>query len=291
MTPALRDAYARCRAVTRERAENFYYTFLLLPRQRREALFALYAFTRRCDDIADEPGAIADKLRDLGKCRSRLDAAARGDPPTDDFVFLALGDTLTRFSIPAGLAGELIDGMAQDLSVTRYETFEALKRYCYKAASVVGLMCLPVFGCRDERARAHAVDLGLAMQLVNIVRDVKEDLARNRIYIPQEDLAATGCSEESLQRGDTNEAFRRLVALEARRARECFASGRQLLPLIPRSSRFCPAALAAVYGRILDKIERDPARVMRERVRISAGGKLALAAKALVQSWLTPSLR
>ncbi len=271
-------AYRHCQRIARTHAKNFYYAFRVLPRHKRRAIYATYAFCRYCDDIADEPRPSARKRRLFEETRTRLDDALGGRKTTDP-VFIALADAAERFSIPAAYFEEVISGVEMDLTHDRYEGFEDLRRYCYGVASVVGLICLEIFEYTDPVAREHAVDLGLAMQLTNIIRDVAEDAQRGRIYLPLDEIASFGYSERELKESAATPAFRELMRFQAARARAYFGSGRKLMPLISPDSRACPATLLSVYSTILDRIESSGFDVFERRIGLGTGEKLLIAAR------------
>lgn len=273
--PTLEQAYAECRRITKENAKNFYYSFIALPREKRLAIHAIYSFCRLCDDAADEPGlSIEERLRRLTAIRLSLDTLS--EPAADNPVFMALSDAASRYAIPVTYFLDIVSGVEMDLSVTRYNTFDGLKEYCYRVASAVGLTCIEVYGYTDPKARDYAVDLGLAMQLTNIIRDVKEDLERDRIYIPLDEIERFGYSEAALKEGVVNDAFSRLMAYQAARARQYFQSGLKLLPYLSARSRTSPALLAALYQRILDKIEAGGFHVFDGRTGLSGREKYLL---------------
>ena len=193
--------------------------------------------------------------------------------------FIALADTLAAFDIPTRYFEEVIEGVEMDLVQTSYRSFEDLRKYCYKVASAVGLICMEIFGYEDAIAKEYAVDLGLAMQLTNILRDVKEDARRGRIYIPLDEIASFGYSPEELRDGVINDAFRALMRHQIARARRYFESGRRLLPMVPAQASACPAILIAVYSRILDRIESSDFDVFTRRVGLSAIEKLLMMAR------------
>ena len=273
----LRESYRHCQQVTRSAARNFYFAFVTLPPHQRRAIYASYAFCRLCDDIADEPGAAETQMKGLARAREALAQAYAGKP--EDPVFTALADVASTFNIPEAYFQDVIAGVEMDLSQHRYANFDDLRTYCYRVASTVGLICIEVFGYQDARAKEYAVDLGLAMQLTNIIRDIKEDAERGRIYLPQDEMARFGYSEESLQRGIIDDSFRALMVFQTQRAREYFDSGARLMPLLPLRSRACPSVLHGLYGRLLDRIEARGFDVFQGRTRLRTQEKLLLTAK------------
>ena len=277
MTSELDLAYDYCQRIAKEYAKNFYYAFRTLPSRRRRAIYAVYAFCRYCDDIADEDLAPDEKQTGLAHVR-RLLADSR-DGRVSEPVFMALADASNTFSIPAHYFDEVVEGVEMDLTQTRFRDIEELRRYCHKVASIVGLICIEIFGYDDPKAKDYAADLGLAMQLTNILRDIKEDAGRGRIYIPLDEMASFGYSERDLMHGVVNDAFHELMKFQVDRARSWFDSGRRLFPLLARESRACPVVLHGVYSGILDRIERAGFDVFGDRIGLSAGTKLFLVAK------------
>jgi phytoene synthase len=289
--------------VAREHAKNFYYAFRTLPSKRRRAIYAAYAFCRLCDDIADGDTSIEEKRRRFAQTRERLadslalDASDASGAPGDDGVtrnslpheFVALQDATVKFGIPPSYYEEVIRGVESDLVKNRFESFEELKDYCYKVASVVGLICIEVFGYEDESAKEYAVDLGLAMQLTNILRDLKEDAAGDRIYIPQDEMARFGYSEDELKRGVINDSYRELIAFQVERARAYYASSSRLFALVSAESRACPRGLHAAYQALLDRIESSGYDVFSRRIGLSLTEKLLIAGRLWVGS-LVPSV-
>ena len=193
----LQLAYKECGRITKREAANFYYAFLTLPKNRRRAIYAVYAFCRYCDDAVDDQASIGAKLESLNLLREKLRLSYAGR--SVDPIFLCLGDVAKQFEIPQEYFEDVLLGVESDLVKNRYQNFEELKQYCYKVASVVGLICIQIFGYRDDIAKEYAIDLGLAMQLTNILRDVKEDLVMDRIYLPQEETDRFNFSEEDLK--------------------------------------------------------------------------------------------
>ncbi len=281
---ALELAYEECRAITRREAKNFYYAFLTLPASRRKAIYVAYAFCRHCDDSVDRVASTQEKLSTLRALQQRLDDAYAGR--ANEAVFMALSDVAQRYDIPSEYFREVIAGVESDLVKNRYQDFEQLRRYCYQVASVVGLICLQIFGYKDGAAKLHAADLGLAMQLTNIVRDVREDLEFDRIYLPQDEIAGFGYSEAELRAGVVNDSFTQLMRFQAQRARHYFRSGFQLLPYLSRRSRACPAVLGQLYQKVLERIEDTDYDVLHHRVSLSTGQKMRVTA----QTWLTSVL-
>ncbi len=284
-------AYAVCQKLTRREAKNFYYAIVTLPLEKRKAICAAYAFCRHCDDSVDEAASAENKLSALAGLQTGLELAYQDRAPTP--MFLALADTADRYSIPQDYFQEIILGVESDLVKTRYRDFDELRQYCYRVASVVGLVCLQIFQYRDEAAREYAVDLGLAMQLTNIMRDVREDWSMGRVYLPQDEMSRFGYTEQQLGDGIRNEAFVELLSFQGQRAREYFRSGFRLLPYLSRRSRACPAVLGAIYSRVLDRIEASGYDVLGEtRIALTTGEKARITARSWLASTLSlPGLR
>jgi len=283
MRNGLEAAYDHCQELTRREAKNFYYGFMLLPTTPRRAIYSAYAFARECDDIVDAGLPVEDAAAQLGEFRRRFERTLAGEP--DGQVFHALGHTVRQYSIPHEYFTNLIDGCEIDLTRRRYETFDVLKDYCHKVASAVGLISIEIFGYRGgDKARKYAAELGVALQLTNILRDIQEDGERGRIYLPLDEIEWFGCTPEDLLAGRATREFRRLVLFQADRAREHFRQGRKLLPLLPPRARACVGVMAGIYASILDDIELDPGVVFRRRVSLGTGQKLALAGREIVRS-------
>ncbi len=277
-------SYAECRRVARNAASNFYYAFFLLPRPKRDALCALYAFMRLVDDVSDSAGDAAEKQRGLARWRAALDAAAAGDAAAHP-VLPALAATLRRYAIPTRYFHDLISGAEMDLSVASYATFDRLREYCYRVAGTVGLTCLHVFGFRDPRAPDLAERLGIAFQLTNILRDLPRDFQMGRIYLPQEDLERFGCSAADLARGPVTSALAELLRFSAERAWGLYEEGAALVPLVERDSRAALWALARIYSGLLRKIEARGYDVFSSRVRLSATEKARILLRARLGWW------
>ena len=280
----LESAYAICRNITRREAKNFYYAFLTLPAAKRRAIYAAYAFCRHCDDSVDEEISIDAKLKALAELKTNLDLTYSGEASSP--VYVALADVALNYDIPQEYFQEIILGVKSDLVKDRFENFEELKGYCYRVASVVGLICLQIFGYKDEDAKGYAVDLGLAMQLTNIIRDIQEDLAMGRIYLPQDELIRFGYTEEDLRNGVRNDAFLKLMQFQSQRAREYFDQGSKLLPYLSRRSRACPAVLGALYSKVLDRIEESNFDIFESRIALNKAEKLAITAKTWIGGML-----
>jgi 15-cis-phytoene synthase len=273
----LTTAYGVCRHIARSSAKNFYYGFMLLPSRKRNALSAVYAFMRHADDLSDDPGMTPKERRE------KLETGH-----TDDPFFLALRDSQLRYNIPIELLDQLVAGTGMDVReqeqtggapLVVYRTFADLYGYCYHVASVVGLVCIRIFGYRDSAAEQLAEHLGIAFQLTNILRDVKEDAAMARVYLPQEDLEHFGVTAEELGSGAPMEKLRPLLEFEARRARQYYEAADQLLPLIEEVSQPALWAMVEIYRGILDRIEARQYDVYSERVRLSLRDKLKILAK------------
>ena len=281
---ALAQAYGHCRDVTKQEARNFYFAFLTLPRTKRQAIYAVYAFARICDDIADGDASTEAKLIGLADVRHSLERAYAGAP--EGPVFTALADVAATYNIEQSMFQALVGGVEMDTAQNRYATFEDLRLYCYGVASTVGLICVEVFGYARPEARCYAEDLGLAMQLTNILRDIQEDAERDRIYIPQDELARFGYSEEELSRSVVNGRFTELMYFQAERARSYYSSSARLLPLVPVRSRACVSVLHGLYSRLLDRIEARRFDVFHDRIRLSTAEKVLLTAKLWAASLL-----
>ncbi|MCH8108622.1 MAG: phytoene/squalene synthase family protein [Chloroflexi bacterium] len=277
MTTELELAYDYCQRIAKEHAKNFYYAFRTLPTKKRRAIYSAYAFCRYCDDIADEDNPFDEKERLFSETRQLLLESQKGH--TKGPLFTALDDASHVFGIPYKYYEEVIEGVEMDLTWKRFQTFEELRAYCYKVASIVGLICIEVFGYRDPKAKEYAIDLGIAMQLTNILRDVKEDAERGRIYIPLDEINSYGYSEQDLMDGVVNEPFRRLMRFQTERARRYFDSGSQLFPLLSPESRVCPAVLHGLYSAVLERIESSGFNVFEKRIGLTTREKLLITAR------------
>lgn len=288
-------AYAVCRGIARSQARNFYYGFLVLPKRKRQALCAVYAFMRRCDDITDDPGlSPADRRLKLDAWVDAFHNAHAGFP-TDDPVLIALTDAQRRFHVPLGLLDGLAFGTAMDVqedptaqtqesSVTiQYRSFGELQRYCYQVASIVGLVCIRIFGYSDPAAEPLAERCGLAFQLTNIIRDVKEDAGLGRVYLPQEDLEQFGISPSELAGTPDPARIRPLLEMEAQRAFENYCAAEELLPLIAEDSQPALWVLVTIYRSLLEKIARLNYDVFSRRVSLTTREKLMILSKGFLK--------
>ena len=283
MSGRIDAAYEYCREITRREASSFYYGFLLLPPAQRRAIYSAYAFARQCDDLVDGDLPRDEAERALDGARDALDRCLAGDP--DGPVFEALGRTIEQYDVPLQHFIDLIDGVRTDLTVSRYATFTDLRAYCYRVASSVGLISIEIFGYSGgQRSRQYATDLGIALQLTNILRDVAEDADRGRVYLPQEEVEWFGYSDAELLERKVTPEFRRLIAYQVHRTREFYASGRRLLPHLPVRARACVGVMTGIYSSILDEIERRPSVILHRRVGPGTGRKLALAGRELIRS-------
>lgn len=274
------ESYRLCRQVARRTGKNFYYSFLVLDRPKRDAMCAVYAFMRRSDDLADTAANPAKALAALRQWRAEVRAALRGGECAQP-ILPALVDTVRRYQIPERHFDELLDGTEMDQQITRYETFSDLYRYCYHVASVVGLTVLPILGYRDAAALAPAEACGIAFQLTNIIRDVKEDAQLGRIYLPREHLRQFGVEEDDIMQGRDTPRLRELLRFEAAQARQYYTQAQPLLDMLAPDSRPTVAVMIGIYGAILDKIERSGFAVFDEKVRLSTAEKL----KIVIQNW------
>lgn len=284
--PSLTRAYAVCREISRREAKNFYYAFIALPTARRNAICAIYAFMRKADDLSDDESITREERRRqldvwLTQWRATSEGALTADP-----VFVAVRDAIKRFNIPLSLLDELVAGVTMDLERTgsgetdTYATFGDLYRYCYLVASVVGLVCIRIFGYSDVRAEKLAEETGIAFQLTNILRDVAEDASRNRVYLPLEDLHKHGVSLESLLHrapaAPPSNSERLLLMDIAQRAEDYYRSAEKLLPYIDPESRPALRVLVAIYHALLKRIERADYDVFSRRASVPMHRKLRI---------------
>jgi len=267
--PSLAESYAFCRGVARKRAKNFYYSFVLLPSERSDAMCAIYAFMRYCDDLSDEPGASPEAME---RWRGALVDALGGR--FDEYpAWPAFYDTVRRYRIPHEYFFQMIEGVSSDLEPRAFRTFDDLYRYCYQVASVVGLSTVHVFGFESPEALPLAEKCGVAFQLTNILRDIAEDAARERVYLPLEDLRRFAVDLRELRNGKPGEALRSLMEFEAGRARTYYQESQPLVGIIERRSQPALRALIRIYERLLTRIEERNFDVFTKRVSLPAAEK------------------
>jgi phytoene synthase len=283
MTATLEASYRHCRQVARSRAKNFYYSFLLLDRTRRDSMCAVYAFNRYCDDLSDDPSATETihAVERIREWRMDLDRALHGNFE-GNIIWPAFHDTVQRYNIPHRYFYEMIDGISSDLEPRQIETFEELRRYCYQVASVVGLTIIHIFGFQSIKALLLAEKCGIAFQLTNILRDVREDAGLGRVYIPREDLERFGVSLEELRSGAESVNFRQLMQFEAGRAWEYYRDSAPLAQLIDKQTRPSLWALREIYQRLLRRIETGNYAVLSRRINVPTYTKLGLLIKAFL---------
>ncbi len=291
-------AYLMCKGIARSAAKNFYYGFMALPKRKRLALCAVYAFMRKCDDICDDPKLPLEERRALlNRFLDGLHSAQSG-APTDDPIYLALTDAQRRFGISAALLDQLAQGTAMDLdeeaaglprskgdsafpTFMSYRTFGDLYPYCYRVASVVGLVCIRIFGYQDPAAELLAERTGIAFQLTNILRDLKEDAMQGRVYLPQDELLRYGRTALELRNGADAALWRPLMAMQTARAHEFYRSAQELIPLVNADSRAALWVLVTIYRRLLETIEAHGFDVFSKRVRLGADEKLGILLQGL----------
>jgi phytoene synthase len=290
------EAYAVCRTIAQREAKNFYYSFRVLPEHKRNAMCAVYAFMRRADDISDDESMPVAERREVMSGWLRAWRAARRSGISDDPVFLALNDTQKKFAIPDSLLEDLVRGTTMDLEprtesenqLQTFATFDELYRYCYLVASVVGLVCIRIFGYTDPGAEKLAEETGVAFQLTNILRDVKEDVERGRIYLPLDLLDEFGVSIDRVKRLASDAAMeaneRAMLAALGSRAEGYYASAGRLLPLIDADSRAALWVLVTIYHGLLLRIARAESDVFTRRIRVSTPAKLAILAQGALMT-------
>ncbi len=279
MTMTAKEAQAFCTNLTKNSGSNFYYSFLFLPSARRDAMYTVYAFCKAVDSAVDEPPPGSNPEEELRRWRAELDAAYGGTPTWP--IMISLAHHVKELSIPKAYFAELIKGVEMDLTTPRYQTFDELSVYCYRVASVVGLICLHIFGPISPHAQDYAVDLGMAFQLTNILRDIGSDAEQGRLYLPLEDLARFGCTESDLLLRKESPQLLELLRFEAEKARQFYAKAQAALESLPaRDRRALTVAeiMRALYSRILERIERPSHQIFGPRTRLSTAHRLAVAA-------------
>jgi len=275
------ESYIWCRSVAKRRARNFYYSFILLPKDRKNAMCAMYAFMRYCDDLSDEPGASRSAIE---KWRGALHAALAGSPGPEP-LWPAFLDTVARYKIPHEYFDEMIEGVASDLEPRTLSTFDELYRYCYRVASVVGLTTIRIFGFHSPDALPLAEKCGIAFQLTNILRDIREDAGLGRIYIPAEDLDRFGVSPDDLRFARRTEPFGRLMEFEIERARGYYRESSGLLDLVDREARASLWALIAIYSSLLEHVSESHYDVLSRRISLSGAEKTWIVLRAAL-GWI-----
>jgi phytoene synthase len=279
-----------CRDLTRKRARNFYYGLKLLPEPRRSAMYAIYAWMRRADDLVDDGGADLDAARErVEALRRATDCAFAGDP-ADDPVLIGVADTASRFPIQAEHFHDMLDGQLDDLAGRTYATFDELREYCQRVASSVGLICIEVWGYHGDDAPAMARDLGIAFQLTNILRDYVEDFDAGRVYLPDEEFAEHGMTSEDLRRWRQPERCLAMLNAQIERAESFYRRADRLDERIEPSSLPTLWAMRAIYRRLLEKIRRDPVQLIRgPRIGLTKMEKGTIALRARLRPWLSRS--
>jgi phytoene synthase len=293
MTDVLAESYRFCNALSRREAKNFYYSFLLLPPPLRRSMCALYAFLRHTDDLADEPGTTEAKRSSLVAWRSSLDRARGGDPSIAWPGLPALADAVDRHRIPPRFLHAVIDGVEMDLEPLPFATFNDLHGYCYRVASAVGLCCIHIWGYRSEGGKAErlAEACGIALQLTNILRDVREDAQLGRVYLPMEDLERFGVSPEELKAPAPSDRLRALLAFEGRRAYDFYGESGPLIRLVAPVGRPVLTAIVGIYRALLDEIARRDYDVLASRVSLPSWRKAAITVGALAGRLARPGIR
>jgi phytoene synthase len=279
MTSDLAASYAYCERLARREAANFYPAFRVLPGPQRRAMCALYAFLRVADDLSDGPGRPADKQTALAAWRSAFTQALAGSYSHP--LHAALHHTVRVHAIPCAYLHLVLDGVEMDLVQDSYATFAELYGYCYRVASAVGLACIHIWGCTDERALAYAESAGIALQLTNILRDLGEDAARGRVYLPQDDLLRFGYRVEQLRQSEQNDHFRALMRFQVERCRHYYEAARPLSALLPPPGRAVFQVMIRTYRGLLETIEQRAYDVFSNRIRLSGWRKLSLVVQAV----------
>ncbi len=276
----LEASYAHCRAVAKSRAKNFYYSFILLSQDQKNAMCAVYAFMRYCDDLSDEAGATAAQIE---AWRTALTAALNGHP-SEHAMWPGFLDSVARYKIPHRYFYDMIDGVLSDIEPKAVATFEELYRYCYRVASVVGLTTIYIFGFDDQQALKLAEKCGIAFQLTNILRDVREDAGLGRQYLPTEDLLRFHVKPEDLASGQQTPNFTKLMDFEANRARSYYNESAPLIPMVHARSRSSLWALITIYSRLLERIRKSNYDVLTRKIRLSSAEKSLIVLRAFVRS-------
>ena len=276
-----RESVQACRAICRDHAKSFYLASWALPRNKREAAWVVYAFSRISDDVVDQPGR--DARREFAAWRRQVKTAF-STGGSDDLVLDAFVSVCRVHGISRQLVFDMLDGLASDLTKNRYRSFDELEKYCLKVAAIPGLMMLRVLGCYRKRAEKPARDLGVAMQLTNILRDLTEDAARGKTYLPQDELAAFGFGESALRSGTVNAAFGRLLVFQIRRARALYASAEKGVAYLPKDAQLCVRLCSSFYCSILDELDRPGFLFLQRRAVVPLWKKTVLAGREFLRS-------
>ena len=276
----IEDPFRYCKKITTDSATNFYWAIVSLPSKKRKAVYAIYAFARRCDDIADGEYSKKEKQKSLNELKEQVNKTYQGEP--EGKLYEALRIVIDRFEIPKKYFLQLIEGVEMDLSKNRYETFRELRTYCYHVASVVGLILIHIFEYDSKEAEKRGIDLGLGMQMTNIIRDIDEDLERDRIYLPLEDMQRFNYSEEDLKNKKFNENLKSLIKFETNRAEIFFSSGEKLFRYLPGRTRICPAGLYGIYFKLLQEMKSERYNPFSDRPQLTTSAKI----RAVLSQWL-----
>lgn len=274
MEDQIENAYDECATLTRKASSTFYLAFLALPKDLRRAIYATYAFCRLCDDIVDEPSDGSDPEVGLDSVQKALEGSNDSDLGGSP-IFVAVEDAIRRFDIDRRYFVDVIDGCRMDTKLDRYETFDDLREYCRRVASAVGVICISIFGYSSPTALKYANDLGIAFQLTNILRDIREDYSNGRVYLPQADLREFGVSEDEFKSDIQSRNFTRLMDFQVQRAREYYSSGSRVMPMAIRG-RQCLELMNGFYSKILDKIETREYAVLEQRIDLSPLEKMSV---------------
>ena len=274
----LEDAYDYCEQITRNEARNFYYAFITLPMRKKRAIYTAYAFCRRCDDAVDNNESTTEKKRLLDEIENNLKSGINLDKLIleNNPIILATCAIIKEFNIPQQYFFDVIQGVRMDIEFTTFNSFDEVKEYCYKVASVIGLICIKIFGYSNPKAIDYAIDFGLAMQLTNILRDILDDLNENRCYLAFEEMDKFNYSINQLRESLYNDDFIQMMKFEVDRAKRYFESGSRLLPLVDTDSRICLVILSTIYSKILKKIERSNYNIFQTNYRLNTFEKLSI---------------
>ena len=274
----LEDAYDYCEQITRNEARNFYYAFITLPARKKRAIYTAYAFCRRCDDAVDNSESTTEKKRLLDEIENNLKSGINLDKLIleNNPIILATCAIIKEFNIPQQYFFDVIQGVRMDIEFTSFNSFDEVKEYCYKVASVIGLICIKIFGYSNPKAIDYAIDFGLAMQLTNILRDILDDLNENRCYLAYEEMDKFNYSINQLRESLYNDDFIQMMKFEVDRAKRYFESGSRLLPLVDTDSRICLVILSKIYSKILKKIERSNYNIFQTNYRLNTFEKLSI---------------